>query len=235
MSYYPQNTRPVTLDYAETRDVSLPKFFNLVYAWMCVGLAVTAVVGYACSSTGLIVKNPLIAVAAMLGAFALSYATQTVAMRISAGLGLTMFIGYAALIGVMISYVFLRYDLETLGGAFFVTGGVFAGTSIVGFVTKKDLSGIGGIAVMCAWGLFFGSLFNLFFASEALSWFITYAVLAVFIVITAYETQQLKNIALELAGNQTMLQRAAVVGSLVLYISFMNLFLSILRILGSRK
>lgn len=235
MSYHNQQSTPFPLNYSDTRDVSLPQFFNLIYAWMCVGVCVTAISAFAAAKSGLVITSPLVAVAAMLGAFGLSWVTQTVAMRISAGLGLTLFIVYAALIGVAISWIFLRYDLETLGGAFFITGGVFAGTSIFGFVTKKDLSGIGGIAIMCFWGLLLGSIFNLFFASEAFSWVITYGVLAVFIIITAYETQNLKNIAYQLAGNQTMLQRAAVVGSLVLYISFINLFLSILRILGSRK
>ena len=135
----------------------------------------------------------------------------------------------------MISYVFLIYKIEMLGGAFIMTAGVFGGMSLYGFVTKRDLTGIGSFLVMGAIGLFIASLVNLFLASNALSWIITYAVLAVFIGITAYETQRLKTLAYQFQGNGAMLSRLSIVGSLVLYISFINLFLSILRIMNSRR
>jgi FtsH-binding integral membrane protein len=135
----------------------------------------------------------------------------------------------------MISYVFIIYNLQTLGVAFVMTAGVFGVMSVYGFVTKRDLTGIGSILVMCAIGLFIASLVNVFLASNALSWVITYAVLGVFIGITAYETQRLKSMAYEFQGNGVMLSRVAIVGSLVLYISFINMFLAILRILGSRR
>jgi FtsH-binding integral membrane protein len=226
-------TRRIPLDYAPGREISLTRFFNQVYAWMCVGLAVTGVTAYLMQ--GFFIRSPFLIVAAALGAFALSIVAQQVAMRISAAVGLVLFLLYAASIGVLISSIFLRYRLETIGAAFFVTGGVFAGMSIIGFVTKKNLSGIGGIAVMCCLGLFLASLVNIFLQSSALMWFITYAVVAVFIVLTAYDTQKLKGVAEQFANNPTMLQRAAVVGSLVLYIDFINLFLAILRIMGNRK
>jgi FtsH-binding integral membrane protein len=104
-----------------------------------------------------------------------------------------------------------------------------------GFVTKRDLTGIGSFLVMGAIGLFIASLVNVFIASNALSWVITYAVLGVFIGITAYETQRLRNMAEQHAGNADLSGRLAIVGALVLYIAFINIFLSILRILGSRR
>ena len=84
-------------------------------------------------------------------------------------------------------------------------------------------------------GLFIASLVNVFIASNAFSWLITYAVLGVFIGITAYETQRLRNMAEQNAGNADMSARLAIIGALVLYIAFINIFLSILRILGSRR
>jgi FtsH-binding integral membrane protein len=88
---------------------------------------------------------------------------------------------------------------------------------------------------MAVVGLFLASLVNIFWANNALSWIITYAVLAVFIGLTAYRTQQLKEMAIQLSGNADMLSRVAIIGSLSLYISFINMFLSILRILGDRR
>lgn len=236
MSMYDSPEVPLT--YGTTRDVSLFRFFNQVYAWMFVGVGVTAVVGLACSKVPAIAvmfTNPMIAVAAALGAFALAMAAQGAAMRISAAAGLALFMVYAALIGVLTSYVFLVYNTDTLLGAFLITSGVFGGTSFVGYVVKKDLSVAGRLATMGILGLFAASLFNLFFASEPLSWFITYGVLALFIILVAWKTQDLKNIAYAYADQPELLNRAAVVGSIILYISFINLLLSILRILGSRR
>ena len=138
-------------------------------------------------------------------------------------------------IGALLSRIFVFYSLGTIGGAFLVTGGVFAGMSVYGFVTNRDLSSIGSVLVMCALGLFAASIVNLFIASNAFSWFITYAVLAVFIGLTAYDTQKLKEMAHATQGNADLAARYAVVGSLHLYVDFINIFLSILRIMGGRR
>lgn len=237
MSMYP-DTRRVPLGYA-TDERSIASFFNAVYAWMAVGLALTAVVAWFVSRTPalleIIYAGKAMVIVMALGAFGIAWYVQSQIHRISTGLATGLFLLYATVIGAMISYVFILYNLQTLGAAFVMTGGVFALMSIYGFVTKRDLTGIGSILVMCAIGLFVASLVNVFLASNALSWVITYAVLAVFIGITAYETQRLKSMAYEFQGNGAMLSRVAIVGSLVLYISFINMFIAILRILGDRK
>lgn len=237
MSMYP-NSGAKPIDYAPARDVPLFRFFNQVYAWMFVGLAVTAVVGFASSQVPAIAQSmtsPGVAIMAALGMFALAWGAQSAAMRLGAAAGLALFVLYAALMGVLTSYIFLVYNMDTLVGAFLVTAGVFGGMSVVGFVIKKDLSMVGQIACMGVLGLFAASLFNVFFASNAVSWFITYGVLILFIIITAWKTQDLKNIAAQFSDNPEMLTRAAVLGSIMLYITFINLFLAILRIMGSRK
>jgi FtsH-binding integral membrane protein len=239
MSNYPyQPSRPATLEYSTERSISLFQFFNRVYAWMFVGLMVTALVGIVVSNSPALfplLGNKLLWAGLCVGAFLLSLAAQSLATRVSVPVGLTLFLTYAALLGVLLSGIFLVYDLNTLLSSFFVTAGVFGGMSFVGFVIKKDLSGIGQIAVMCLWGVLLASIANIFFASTALDWALTYAVLALFIIITAYKTQELRNLALEHAENPAYLSRIAVYGSLILYIAFINLFVSILRILGNRK
>ena len=237
MSMFP-DARRTPLDYA-TDSRSVASFFNAVYAWMAVGLAVTALVAWFVSQSPellrIIYSGRGMVIAMALGAFGIAWYVQTQIHRIHTGVATALFMLYAAVIGAMISYIFIIYEMQTLLAAFVMTGGVFGLMSLYGFVTKRDLTGIGSILVMCAIGLFVASLVNVFLASNALSWVITYAVLAVFIGITAYETQRLKAMAYEFQDNGAMLSRVAIVGSLVLYISFINMFLAILRILGSRK
>jgi FtsH-binding integral membrane protein len=237
MSMFP-NTRRVELEYG-TEARSIYSFFNAVYAWMAVGLAVTAVVAWVVAHTPALLMTVYagkgMALAMLLGAFAISWYVQSQFQRINPGLAMALFLLYAVVIGAMISGIFVIYPIATLGSAFLITAGTFAGMSLYGFVTKRDLSGIGSFLVMCAIGLFLASLVNIFVASDALSWVITYAVLAVFIGITAYETQRLKALAYQFQDNGQMLTRLSIVGSLVLYISFINMFMSILRILNSRR
>lgn len=235
MTQYDVQSRPV-IDYG-TEEASVFSFFNMVYAWMAVGIAVTAVVSWAVAHSSLVyvINSPGVVMVIMLGAFALAWFVQSQAGRIGAPAAMALFLLYASIIGAVISYIWILYELETIGSALFLTAGTFGAMSLYGFVTKRDLSRIGSILVMCAIGLFFGSLVNLFVASNALSWFITYAVLIVFIGITAYETQMLKNMAEQLRYQPHLMARYAVVGSLVLYISFINIFMAILRILGSRR
>jgi FtsH-binding integral membrane protein len=242
MSMYPSDSgvgsRRLELEYG-TDERTVFNFFNTVYAWMAVGLAVTATVAFLVSQSPPVMRvlyaGKFMIVALLLGAWAIAWAVQSAAMRISAAAATALFLLYAAVIGAMISYIFLVYPMATIVGAFFMTAGTFGVMSVYGFVTKRDLSGIGSFLVMAAIGLFFASIVNVFLASNALSWFITYAVLAVFVGITAYQTQKLKGLAHDLAHDGALAARVAIIGSLVLYISFINMFMSILRILGSRK
>jgi len=239
MSMYPNSqTRRVELEYG-AEDRAVFNFFNTVYAWMAAGLGVTATVAYLVSQSPALMKvlfvNKFMLVALLLGAWGIAYAVQAAAARISAAAATALFMLYAAVIGAMISYIFLVYPFSTLAGAFIITAGTFGAMSLYGFVTKRDLSGIGSFLVMGAIGLFFASIVNVFIASNALSWVLTYAILAVFIGMTAYHTQQLKRIAQDNVHNGDLAARYAIIGSLVLYISFINMFMAILRILGSRK
>ena len=237
MSMYPQS-RPYELEYGTDEKVVF-NFFNAVYAWMAVGLAVTATVAYAVSQSpaamSIVYGSRGTLVAGGLVAFAIAWAVQSAAERLSPTVATLLFIVYAALIGALISGIFIVYQMGTIGAAFVITAGVFGGMSVYGYVTKRDLTSMGSILIMCAWGLFLASMVNIFVASNVFSWIITYAVLAVFIGLTAYDTQKLKVMAHSLAGNPSLAARYAIVGSLNLYVDFINIFLAILRILGNRR
>ena len=239
MSMFPNsNVKPVELEYG-VGEKAVFHFFNAVYAWMAVGLAVTAAVAYFVSTQPALMQlmfmNKFAFVALLLGAWGVAYCVQIAAARISWGAAVALFLLYAALIGGMMSFIFVVYPMSTLAGAFFMTAGTFGAMSVYGFITKRDLTAMGSILVMAVIGLFFASIVNIFLANNALSWILTYAILAVFIGLVAYQTQRLKRLAEQNVTNGDLAARYAIIGSLVLYISFINMFMSILRIMGSRK
>jgi FtsH-binding integral membrane protein len=216
---------------------AVASFFNVVYAWMAVGLALTAAVAWFASQSiatlELIYGNKGGYAVFLLAAFGIGWYAQAQAGKISANVATVLFMLYAAIIGMLISGIFLVYSPKVLISSFVLTAGTFGGMSVFGFVTKRDLSGIGSFLIMCFWGLFIASCVNFFFLNSGpLSWIITYGVLAVFIGITAYQTQMLKEIAHSYGDDPVMAPRFAIFGALVLYIAFINIFLSILRILG---
>lgn len=238
MSQFSQSTN-IELEYGTTRESAIFSFFNTVYAWMAVGLALTAAVGYYVANSSLINAIARLGnggyVAIALGAFGIAWVVQSQIERLSTTVATGLFLLYAAVIGALLSGIYLIYDGTTLISAFVLTGGTFVAMSIYGFVTKRDLTRIGSIAVMAAFGFIVASFVNIWLRNDLLGWVITYAILALFIVITAYQTQRLKHMAEALADQPQLAARYAIVGSLVLYIAFINLFLSILRILSSRR
>ncbi len=239
MSMYPQGN-VLDYGYAETGERSklLTKFFHNVYLWMGIALVWTAIVSFIGATSPALrpmMMSKGVIFTAMIGAFLVSLATQAVALRINVVAGLFMFMLYSTLIGVMIAPIWLIYRQSTIGAAFALTGGTFVAMSFVGMITKMDLSKLHSILIMGAIGLFIASLVNIFVASNALSWLVTYAVVIIFTGLIATQTQRLKEFAIENGDNATMAGRVAVIGALTLYIAFINLFLAILRILGDRK
>jgi FtsH-binding integral membrane protein len=240
MSNLPGGYEHETLEYStETDSRMMVQFFNTVYAWMAVGLALTAVVAYLCSNTpaitGLLFSNKFLPVAIVLGLFALAWFVQSQIMNLSLGMATALYLTYCAVMGALISWIFIVYPVQTLLAAFLVTGGVFGVFSIVGFVIKKDLTAFGPILGITLLGLFATSILNVFIANNALSWVVTYGVLLVSIGITVWKTQELKMFAHASAGQGEVASKMAIIGSLILYITFINLFLSILRIMGGRR
>ena len=238
--YQATGYRDDALGYESQADsLTVGQFFNMVYAWMCVGLALTAVVGwFVANNTALLhtiygSRGGYFVIG--LGAFAIAWYVQSQAGRLSVGVSTALFLVYASVIGALIAGIFLIYPPRTLIAAFLLTGGTFGAMSVYGFVTKRDLSRLGSILVMGAIGFFIASLVNFWLQNDTLGWIITYAVLVLFIGITAWETQMLRNMAIQFGNNREMATRYAIVGSLVLYIAFINMFLAILRIIGDRR
>jgi len=209
-----------------------------VYAWMTAGLLVTgAVASFVASSaelTAAIFGNPWLF-------FGLFLVQIVAVIGLSAGIGrlspaaaMAIFIGYAALNGLTLSAIFLVYTAASIASTFFVTAGTFGAMSLYGYTTRRDLSGIGNIAVMALIGLLIASLVNFFMRSEALYWVITYAGVLIFVALTARDTQKIKRLSQQVA-TEADAGRVAVIGALMLYLDFINLFIFLLRIFGARR
>jgi FtsH-binding integral membrane protein len=201
---------------------------------MSLGLAITGAVAWGISHSpdalSIVVGNRLVFYGLMFAQLALVFTFSSVASRASTAVTAAMFFAYAALTGATFSVLFLLYTTASIASTFFITAGAFAGLSVFGAVTKRDLSGVGRFAIFALIGLIIGSVVNIFLASSALLWLTTFAGVAIFGVLTAYDTQKLKELYATGAGANLPLR-----GALTLYLDFINMFLFLLRLFGRRK
>ena len=212
-----------------------------VYAWMAGGLAVTGLVALWAYTSGfisnLLVRNQGFFIGLIVIELALVMALSWGIGRMSAPVATGMFLLYSALNGLTMAVIFLVYTAGSIGTTFLVTAGTFAGMSLYGYTTKRDLTSIGSFLVMGLIGFLLASVVNFFLKSEALYWLLTYAGILIFIGLTAYDTQKIKRLSATLDGHsdQAMLRRVVLMGALTLYLDFINLFLLLLRVLGRRR
>jgi FtsH-binding integral membrane protein len=150
-------------------------------------------------------------------------------------LSLTMlFVLYSGLMGLMLSSIFLVYDIQSIANTFFVTAGAFGGMAILGYTTNTDLSKFGSLLYMVFIGMFIASIVNIFIGSDSMGFIIACLGVFVFTGLTAYHMQELKKLAQNAQLNDEQKNKIALIGGLTLYILFINLFLSLLRIMGGR-
>ena len=212
-----------------------------VYLWMTGGLLITAVVAAGVASSDELIftltSNPILFWGIILGQLGLVLGISALINKIAPMTALALFFLYSGLMGVMLSVILLNYDLGTVGIAFGVTSGTFAGLSIVGLTTKKDLTRLGPLLMAALFGLIIASLANWFMQSGALEWLISYAGVLIFMGLTLYQTKKIKTMTFEALanGDAQAVNRIGVMGALQLYLSFINLFLFILRIVGGRR
>ncbi len=147
-----------------------------------------------------------------------------------------LFILYSVLNGVTLSVIFLAYTLSSIATTFFVTAGTFGAMSVFGYVTRRNLSGMGRILFMALIGLIIATVVNIFVKSTGLQALLNYVGVLVFVGLTAYDTQKIKLMFQQTGGEiNEATQKLALLGSLTLYLDFINLFLYLLRLLGDRR
>lgn len=153
--------------------------------------------------------------------------------KMSATTASLLFYVYSALTGVTLTPIFFVYTGDSIVKTFFITSATFGVMAAYGYITKKDLSKMGSILFMALIGLIVVSLVNFFLASPALTWAISLAGVAIFVGLTAWDTQKIKQMALE--TDEQNVGKLAAIGALTLYLDFINLFLYLLRIFGDRR
>ena len=230
--------------YNNSRALDRPAAFAMlmrkVYTWMALALAVTGLTAYYCSTNfdviNAIASNSLVfwgLIIAQLGAVMyLSVRINSMSLT-TAGI---VFLLYAVLTGITFSFIFLVYTMESIASTFFITAGTFGAMSLIGYFTKKDLSGFGRFLMMSLIGLLIATVVNLFLQSTMLMWICTYVGVLIFSGLTVYDTQKIKNMFLMHGAEMNeSTMKLALMGSLTLYLDFINLFLYLLRIFGDRK
>ncbi len=222
-------------------QVDLQAVMRQVYLWMFLGLLATAGTALVISQTTIpytLARNPFLLIGAFFVEIGLVMFISIRIAKLDPATAIGLFMVYAVVNGVTLSFIFLAYQLGTITYAFAATAGMFGVTSLLAYTTKMDLSRMGGILTMALIGLIIASIVNIFLASSTLDWIINYAGVLIFVGLTAYDTQRIKDMALNVTvnanGEMGMVQRVAIMGALKLYLDFINLFLFTLRILGGR-
>ncbi len=214
-------------------------FFSKVYSWMTAGLALTALASVLTLSSeatlNLIFGNRMVFYALIIAELGLVIALSAAINKISAQVATLMFLGYSALNGVTFAAIFLIYTSSSIASTFFVASGTFAAMSIYGFVTKRDLTGWGSFLFMGLIGIIIASVVNIFLQSTMIYWVTSYIGVFVFVGLTAYDTQKIKQIGQAGFADGESQHKAAILGALRLYLDFINLFLMLLRIMGNRR
>jgi len=206
-----------------------------VYAWMGVGLAITAFMALVTLSSpallNAVMGNRLVFYGLMIGELALVFTLSGAINRLSTAAATLIFIAYSALNGVTLSVVALAYTASSITSTFVTTCGMFGAMSLYGYITKRDLTSWGSFLFMGLIGIVIASVVNIFVGSSAVSWVISGIGVIVFTGLTAYDTWKIK----ALAAQGTEGRKPAILGALTLYLDFINLFLMLLNFTGDRK
>lgn len=236
MEVYNQDlNQPFSLENALTRQ---QEFITRVYSWMFAALVITGAIAYLTSTSAQIMsfvfETPYVFTGLLIGEVLLVIGLSALINKVSSSVAILLFIIYAAVNGLTMSVIFMVYTQSSIATTFFITAATFGAMSLYGYYTKKDLTSWGNLLFMALIGLIIASVVNLFLKNEMLYWIISYAGVLIFVGLTAYDTQKLKNLNMTNADSETV-QKTAIMGALTLYLDFINLFLYLLRLLGRRK
>ena len=222
------------------RSLSFPSLMRSVYIWMALALAVTGLTAMTIATQPQIVydifANRAIFWMLILAELGMVIYLSARIMSMSFATAGIAFVVYALLNGVTLSSLFMAYTAESIAQTFFVTAGTFGAMAVIGFLVKRDLSAIGRFFYMALIGLIIATVANAFFHNSGLAMICNYAGVVIFSGLTAYDTQKIKNMLVQFGDRRDeTVMKLALLGSLSLYLDFINLFLYLLRFLGNRR
>lgn len=231
------------VNYVNERDLqaslAFPALMRKVYLWMTLALVITAITAYGVATSPaaiqFILGNRIVFFGLIIAEFALVFAVGGMINKLSITTATLLFTLYSVVNGATLSVVLLAYTHESVTQVFFITAGTFAAMSAVGYLTKRDLSSVGRILFMALIGLIIATVVNIFWKNSGFMAILNYLGVLIFVGLTAYDTQKIKNMLLTAEDGGEVGQKMALLGALTLYLDFINLFLYLLRILGKSR
>lgn len=220
-------------------SAALPVLMRKVYVWMSLALVITGITAYFVAHNEpllmALVTNQVLFWGLVIGELALVIGLSAAINRLSLTTATLMFVLYSIVNGATMSFIFLAYTASSITNVFFITAGTFAAMALFGYFTKTDLSAIGKYLMMALIGIIIATIVNIFTKSAGLTVVLNYLGVLVFVGLTAYDAQKIKNMLLMAPDAGEAAQKVALLGALSLYLDFINLFLYLLRILGARR
>jgi|LakMenE18May11ns_1017448.scaffolds.fasta_scaffold9912089_2 FtsH-binding integral membrane protein len=222
-------------------DAVTKSFVSNVFAYMALALAISGALAYLFGTTDLVFSlvdrsgMTILGWVVMFAPFAFILAMNFGFNKMSFTTLLAVFLGYAAVMGISLSFIFLVYDLGIITKVFFITAGLFGAMAFIGYTTKTDLTKFGGILMMAVIGIVIASVVNMFMRSEQMDYIISCVGVLVFTGLTAYDVQKIKRIGAGVEFGTAEASKLALMGALSLYLDFVNLFMFLLRVFARRN
>ena len=236
---YEEFTNVVPRERELEMSAAFPVLMRKVYVWMTLALVITGFTAYyVAHSESLmlaLVTNQILFWGLAIAELALVIGLSAAINRLSLTTATLMFILYSVINGALLSYIFILYTASSISTVFFITAGTFAAMAIVGYTTKTDLSSLGKILLMALIGLIIATVVNIFVKSSGFDMIISYVGVLIFVGLTAYDSQKIKQMLLQAPDAGEGAQKIALLGALSLYLDFINLFIYLLRIFGKRE
>ncbi len=228
---------------SQNRDLEMqaafPVLMRKVYTWMTLALVLTGLTAYGvATSPGIMMalySNSALMWGLVIAEFALVIGISAAINRLSLSTATLMFVAYSVINGAMLSSIFMIYTAASIASVFFITAATFAVMALIGYTTKTDLTSVGKLLFMALIGLVIATIVNMFIGSSTLTMICSYVGVLIFVGLTAYDSQKIKNMLMQAPDAGESSQKLALLGALTLYLDFINLFIYLLRIFGDRR
>ena len=239
MDYKELDFRGVSAERQWDVSAAFPVLMRKVYVWMTLALVITGFTAYGVATSPgiqqLVFGNSILMWGLIIAEFALVIGVSAAINKLSLTTATLMFILYSVINGALLSSIFLIYTASSIATVFFITAGTFGAMALVGYTTKTDLTSMGKILFMALIGLVIATLVNLFVKSSGFTLILSYVGVLIFVGLTAYDSQKIKQMMLQAPDAGEGAQKLALLGALTLYLDFINLFIYLLRIFGKRE
>ena len=238
MNYNDFELKNLSVDEQLSMSSAFPVLMRKVYVWMTLALVITGFTAYGVATSPgvlqLIFGNQILFWGMIIAELALVIGVSAAINRLSLTTATLMFILYSVINGALFSSIFLIYTASSIATVFFITAGTFGVMALIGYTTKTDLTSIGKYLFMALIGLIIATLVNMFIKSEGFTYILSYIGVLIFVGLTAYDSQKIKQMLLQAPDAGEGAQKLALLGALTLYLDFINLFIYLLRIFGRR-